>query len=214
MKSNMYAKFKLTTFLLALILFNCKNENTFSDYKYADKPVVLTCNNLDTKLYHEALYAFEDDILNFYSKNNTNTTLVVAYSQFMRNAIYGKINYEDIVSLHTIKVFNALKNDNTLWDANNNKSHLNYNSPLMKCISINIKDKHLKTTFNALLSINSLSPKLFGAPLMTNYRDVINDKYLASYVAFDLFYARLFDVDLSNVEEKPEPKVDFNQIPK
>lgn len=210
----MYAKFKLTTFLLALILFNCKNESTFSDYKYADKPVVLTCNNLDTKLYHEALYAFEDDILNFYSKNNTNTTLVVAYSQFMRNAIYGKINYEDIVSLHTIKVFNALKNDNTLWDANNNKSHLNYNSPLMKCISINIKDKHLKTTFNALLSINSLSPKLFGAPLMTNYRDVINDKYLASYVAFDLFYARLFDVDLSNVEEKPEPKVDFNQIPK
>ena len=58
-----------------------------------------------------------------------------------------------------------------------------------------------------------MSPKLFGSPLMSNYRSAIKDKYLASYIAFDFYYAKLFTIDLSQVEEKPEPKVDFNQVP-
>lgn len=32
-------------------------------------------------------------------------------------------------------------------------------------------------------------------------------------MALEFYYGKLFDVDLSQVAEKPEPKVDFNKIP-
>jgi len=114
-----------------------------------------------------------------------------------------------MVSEHTLKVFEALKNDTELWNLENASSHLNYNSALMDCIAQNIANPDLKITLNALLSTNSMSPKLFGAPLSTNYSTTLSDKYLASYVAFDLFYAKLFDVDFSQIE-KEKQKVDFN----
>lgn len=206
--------FKLFVITLAISLISCKKENTLSEYKYADKGLVLSCENVNSKLYSEALFAFENDILNFYGKNNPNASLIQAYGQFIRNAIYGRIKYEDIVSPHTIKVFEVLKNENDLWDASNPKSYLNYNSALINCISINMQNTELKTTFNSLLKVNSMSPKPFGAPLMSNYRNVIKDKYLAAYVAFDLFYANLFNKDLSKVNaEKPAEKVDFNKLP-
>ena len=210
MKTN----FKLIALLLLVGLTSCKNDNKLSEYKYADKPIVLTCNTMDTKLYQEALYSFEDDILNFYGKDKPNASLVQAYNQFIRMANFGNIKYEDILSAHSIKVFEALKKDNNLWDVNNSKSHLNYNSTFFNCIANNISDANLKTTLNALLTTNSMSPKLFGAPLLNKYSTALNDKYLASYIAFELYYAKLFDLDLSKISfDKPEPKVDFNKIP-
>lgn len=206
---------KLFTLLLVLTLFNCKNESTFSEYAYADLPVVLTCHDFNSKLYHEALYSFENDILVFYSKANKNASQTQAYNRFVRDAVYGgRIKYEDMVSAHTLKVFETLKNENTLWDANNTKSHLNYNSSIVNCIANNIQDTALKTTFNSLVTTNSMSPKLFGAPLISKYRTVIKDKHLATYMALDLFYAKLFDVDFSKVNlNKPTSKVDFNKKP-
>lgn len=209
----MTLNFKFVTLLLVLTLLNCKKNNTLSEYKYADKPLVLTCENINSKLYHEALYSFENDILQFYNKNNSQS-LTQAYSQFIRAAAYGRVKYSDIVSGHTLDVFEALKNENTLWDATNTKSHLNYNSTIVNCISNNIQDTALKTTFNSLISTNSMSPKLFGAPLINKYTATIKDKYLATYLALDFFYAKLFDVDLSKVNlNKPESKVDFNKKP-
>jgi hypothetical protein len=210
MKTN----FKLISLLFLIALTSCKKDNILSEYKYADKPIVLTCNTIDSKLYQEALYSFEDDILNFYGKNKPNASLIQAYNQFIRMANYGNIKYEDILSAHSIKVFEALKKDNNLWAPGNNKSLLNYNSTFFNCIANNISDAHLKTTLKALLSTNSMSPKLFGAPLLTKYSAAINDKYLASYIAFELYYAKLFNLDLSKINfEKPEPNVDFNKIP-
>jgi hypothetical protein len=203
----MKTKIYITTFLLVFTLISCKKENTLSEYKYADKPMVLPCDNLNSKLYNEALYSFEDDILNFYGKDKKN--LLSSYSQFLRFAIYGRVKYQDIVSEHTLKVFDALKNDTDLWDLNSAKSHLNYSSKLMDCISKNIKNKDLKTTLNALLTTNSMSPELYGAPVLASYSLALNDKALASYVAFDMYYAKLFDVDLTQVG-KEKPKVDFN----
>lgn len=203
----MKTKIYITTFLLVFTLVSCKKENTLSEYKYADKPMALPCDNLNSKLYNEALYSFEDDILNFYGKDKKN--LRTSYSFFLRSAIYSRVKYQDIVSEHTLKVFEALKNDTDLWGLNNAKSHLNYNSKLMDCISKNIKNKDLKTTLNALLTTNSMSPELYGAPVLASYSLALNDKALASYIAFDLYYAKLFDVDLTQVG-KEKPKVDFN----
>ena len=198
--------FLITLFVLWFTI-GCKKENTFTTYEFADKPVALACENLNSKLYNEALYSFENDILNFYGKDKK--SLLMAYSQFIRLSVYGRVNYKNMVSEHTLKVFEALKNDTELWNLENASSHLNYNSALMDCIAVNITNPDLKTTLNALLSTNSMNPKLFGAPLSTNYSLTLSDKYLAAYVAFDLFYAKLFDVDFSKVE-KEKQKVDFN----
>ena len=206
----MKPKFYLITLFFIASLSSCKKESTFTDFKFSDKPATFACENLNSKLYNEALYSFENDIMDFYGKGQKN--LVSPYSQFIRLAVYGRANYRDIVSDHTLKVFEALKNDSDLWDLNNPKSHLNYNGALMDCISKNITDKDLKTTLNALLSTNSMSPSLFGAPLTSKYGLVLSDKYLASYVAFDLFYAKLFDVDFT-LPKKEKPKVDFNRPP-
>lgn len=203
----MKTKIYMTTFLLVVTLVSCKKENTLSEYKYADKPMALPCDSLNSKLYNEALYSFEDDILNFYGKDKK--SLLTSYSRFLRVAIYSRVKYQDIVSEHTLKVFEVLKNDNDLWNLNSTTSHLNYNSKLMDCISKNIKDKDLKTTLNALLTTNSMSPKLFGAPVLASYSLALSDKALASYIAFDLYYAKLFDIDLTQVG-KEKPKVDFN----
>ncbi|NMH88612.1 hypothetical protein [Flavivirga algicola] len=205
---------KIIVIALTLILFNCKNEAVQITYKYGNKPTVITCNDLDDNLYQEAMYSFEDDIFNYYKKKNFKSTLVNAYAQFIRNANFGRLAYEDIISEHSIKVFEALKQDNKLWDPENTKSHLNYDSPLIKCVINNIKDNSLKTTFNSLLSINDLSPKLIGPPLNSRYRDALKDKYLASYIAFDFYYSKFFDIDLSKINlDRPEPKVDFNKKP-
>ncbi|WP_418603221.1 hypothetical protein [Hwangdonia sp.] len=206
--------FKLFVIALTFGLMSCKNENTLQEYKFADKGLVLSCKNVNSKLYSEALFAFEDDILKYYGKNNPNASLVQAYGQFIRNAIYGRLKYEDIVSPHTVKVFETLKNENDLWDANNPESYLNYNGALVKCIAINMQNPDLRATFNSLLKVNSMSPKPFGAPLMSNYRHALSDKYLAAYIAFDLYYAKLFNKDFSSANaEKPVQKVDFNKTP-
>ncbi len=206
--------FKIIVITLTFILFNCKNETVQLEYKYADKPTVLTCDNLNSELYQEALYAFEDDIFKYYKEKNFKSTLVNAYAQFTRNAHFGRLKYEDIISEHSIKVFKALKQDDKLWDSENTKSHLNYNSPLIKCIVKNIKDNSLKATFNSLLSINDLSPELMGPPLSTRYKNTLNDKYLASYIAFDFYYSKFFDIDLSKINsDKPEPKADSKKKP-
>lgn len=209
----MNTKFNLIVFLLALTLVNCKEKETFNDFKFTEKGISIVCEDENLKaLINEAVFNFEDDITKFYRKDKPNLTL--AYSQFIRNAISGRVKYAEVATPHTVKIFEALKKENSFWDAENEKSYLNYKSPFFNCISDKIQDQNLKTTLNALISTNSMSPKLFSSPLMSRYQKALSDKYLAAYIAFDLYYAKLFSVDLSNVQEKPEPKVDFNQIPK
>jgi hypothetical protein len=214
MKIKMNSKITLITLLFVITLFSCKKEKFFTDFKYADKPLAFTCEGVNSKLLNEALYSFEDDISNYYNKKKPNPRLDQAYSQIIRNSVFGRLKPEDIVSKHTVSVFEALKNEDNLWSSENPKSRLNYNSAVLKCISNNIKDANIKTTLNALLSTNSMAPKLFGPAIVNKYRNALNDKNLAMYIALDLYYGKMFDVDFSKINlDKPEQKVDFNQVP-
>ncbi len=211
----MTSKITILTLLLITTLFSCKQKSTFSNFKYADKPAVFICENTNSKLLNEALYSFEDDILNYYKKGNTKTRLDQAYSQTIRNSIFGRFKFEDVISKHTVAIFEALKNENNLWDQENPKSKLNYNSAIFNCIGDNLKNQKLKTTLNALISTNSMSPKLFGRALVKNYRNALSDKNLAMYIALDLYYANLFNIDFSKINlEKPQEDVNFNVTPK
>lgn len=204
--------FKLFVITLVISLVSCKKETPFTDYKYADKPETITCDNLDAKLLKEALYTFEDDIVNHYDAQTKN--LSRAYNRLLNETLSNRLKYDDVISAHTANVFEAMKNNASLWNQGNAKSNLNYNSEILKCIVSNIKDNRLKSTFNALISTNSMSPALTGDAIKGAVGRLLNDKYLATYVALEFYYAKLFDVDFTTINfEEPQTNVDFNQKP-
>jgi len=202
--------FKLVLILAITFNFSCKKEATVN-YKYADQPDTVTCNSGYDDLLKEALYAFENAMTSKLDPNGQNK--LRAYRSFISNALTNRPGYlETIITKHTKEVFDALKNKPGLFNGNT----LNYDGEVTKCIGNNIKDPGLKTTFNALLKANSMSAKLFGAPLRSSTA-YSRDTNLATYIALDLFYARMHDIDFTKVdleanEPKPQP-IDFNKKP-
>ncbi|TYA53819.1 hypothetical protein [Formosa maritima] len=189
---------KITFIALSLTLFNCKKESTeFENFKFANEENILICENLDTKLYVEALLSFEDDIALYYDEKNKNIRR--AHSFYFRDAIANRAKYEEFVSPHTMEVFESLKQDKYLWNEDNS---INYNADIFTCLSSNFKVEGLQTTFNALVSTNSMSPELFGAPLKAHVKNAHEDRYMATYIALDLFYAKLFNVDPATITER------------
>jgi len=72
------------------------------------------------------------------------------------------------------------------------------------CLGDNFLNKNLQTTFKALLSTNSMSTRLFGAPLRPQARNAVKDRFLGTYIALDMYYAKLMAIDFSTV---PLPEV-------
>lgn len=203
--------FKLIVFLLVCTFSSCKNEATLSEYKFSDQETVLNCEGQDSKLLNEALYAFEEDIKTYYANNYTkNGELYLFYSEFIVRYIKNLVPYEELVTPHTLEVFNVLKTKTELWNPENTVSKLNYYNPFFNCIAANVQDKDLKTTLNALLTTHSMSTRLFVSPLTTQSRTVADDPYLRAYVAFDLFYAKLFDIDVTKVKERVKTNNNLN----
>lgn len=186
----------LATFL---ILSSCKPQPKLT-YKYTSEEYKVACANEDTALLKEALFSFENDLKKYY--NQTNGDLYRSYRSFVNEAIYNRAQIKDIISQHTADVFNVLKTKSNLW----NGKELNYESALVKCIGENISNKNLKATFNALISTNSMNTKLFGMPLRSQVRSLTNDKHLATFVALDLFYSKLFDLDFAAVMKERQEK--------
>ncbi|WP_299336774.1 hypothetical protein [uncultured Psychroserpens sp.] len=203
-------KLKLAVLTLCICLFNCKEEQqkvTFDDYRYSQQSI-LNCENTDTALFQEALLSFEDDILKYYTPDQA--VYSRAYSLFVSQAIANKIDYSKMVSEHSKTILEALKQDQNLWTTNPDGSKVNFNHPIFECIGKNIKDEPLRKTFNALIQTNSMSMRMFGGQLRRKTFDMKDDKYLATYVALDLFYGKFYETDLSlksaNAEQAKKPE--------
>ena len=207
---NSYLK-PLSILLVLTIFTSCKKEATLSEYKYADKESNVNCQSISPELLKEALYSFEDDVANFYARDGKQN-LSQAYSRTINLGIYGNAKYNEMVSPHTLEIFEILKTKTDLWDLSKKNKSLNYKHELVKCLADNISNKDLKTTFNALLSTNSMSAKLIGEPLKRQSSLAIKDKYLATYIALDMYYAKLFDVDF-NAPKKEKIEVPKLEIP-
>jgi hypothetical protein len=188
----------LIKLLIVIFIINLSSCKKPLEYKYSNKEDFLICDTLNVELYKEALYAFESDLLDYHGGQDSNITS--SYYSFLHRVLNGSIKPKNIVSAHTLLVFEALKKETDLWNFENKKSNLNYNSSIINCISSNIKNKDIKATFNALLSVNSMDPKLFAPSFATHYEELITDKHLAFYVALDLYYAKLFDIDFLEIE--------------
>lgn len=206
----MKSSFKILSFLLILIVFSsCKKETTLSEYKYTDKEYPVQCESANTDLIKEALYSFEEDIMNHFGKN-ANKNLSQAYSRTINLGTYGRLKYEEMVSPHTLEIFKILKENTNLWKTEGNTKTLNYNSDLIKCLAENISDKEIKTTFNSLLITNSMRVDLLGAELRRKSGFALKDRYLATYIALDYYYAKLFNIDFVKTKKtevvKPDSK--------
>lgn len=203
-------KFKLALVALCLCLFTCKEgtktqEQTQSqivdfDYKFPSVEKLVDCEGLDNGLYQEAVQSFEEDLGTFYTPERP--ILSRAYSLFVSQATSNKVDYSKMVSDHSKKVLEALKQDETLWTTNPDGSRINYNHPIFKCIGKNIKDEQLQKTFSALIETNSMSIRMFEGQLRRKTFDMKDDKYLATYVALALYYGNIYDKDLSADAEK------------
>lgn len=192
---------KITFIVLCISFYACKNETqaTFNDFKYADKENVLNCDNVDTKLYHEALLSFEDDIATFYNKENTD--IRIAYTAFYRSLIGKRVDFQELTSPHTMAVFEALKEQPDLW---NDDDSINYHADIFGCLSSNFNDKGFGTTFNSLVTTNSMRLDLISAPLQNQIKGAHSDRYLAMYIALDLYYSNLIEVDPTKVTKNTQ----------
>lgn len=200
-------KLKLAVLTLCLCLFNCKEDSqkvTFDNYKYSQQNI-LDCQNVDTALFQEALLSFEDDILNYYTPDQA--VYSRAYSLFVSQAIANKIDYSKMVSEHSKSILDALKLDENLWTTNPDGSKVNFSHPFFTCVGENMKDEPLRKTFNALIQTNSMSMRMFGGQLRRKTFDMKDDKYLATYVALDLFYGKFYDLDLSKASSNANQTV-------
>lgn len=192
--------------LLSASIFSCKQEPT-TDYKYADQPQVLTCENIDSKLFSEAYYAFEDAILTHAKNNNRrpnfNITPEYAFRSYILRA-RGNMQITDYVTKETLAVFNILKSQD-IW----NGIQLKNNSPITECIGSNISNTTIRGSFNTLRSVGSLNPNLVASSI-TDDRTIKNqykDKVLMTYIALDMYYSKFYSADFSNIEflVKKEP---------
>ena len=215
MKTTFFKLFAITT----LITFvSCKKEATL-EYKHADKPKVLACDFPKGDLYKEAVFAFEADIKNLYDSKGQSAAK--SYLSFITNTMNGRMKVEDMASKHSYDIAQLLKKDATIWDMSGKNVTLNYSAPFMDCIANNIKMSDIKTTFNALLSTNSMRPNLILTPLRSVGRQVSADGSLKTFVAFEYYYSKLMNLDPALLKKPtPEPakaangNVNFNNTPK
>ncbi|WP_047546508.1 hypothetical protein [Psychroserpens sp. Hel_I_66] len=202
-------KLKITIIAVCLCLFNCKTETKKEtqtvafDYKFPSVEKLVDCPDTNSGLYQEAVQSFEEDLANFYTPETP--VLSRAYSLFVSQALANKADYKNIVSDHSKKVLEALKQEKGLWKPGQDGSNIDFSHPIFKCIANRINDEPLRKTFSALVDTNSMSLRMFGDQLRRKTFGMKDDKYLATYVALELYYGRLYDMDLSkdaaNTEE-------------
>ncbi|OUS00069.1 hypothetical protein A9Q86_11545 [Flavobacteriales bacterium 33_180_T64] len=208
-------KLKLTLLIFCLCFLTCKDDaqkKVQLDYKYPSIEKILDCEDIDTSLLQEAFYAFEDDLIRFYTPDKA--VYSRAYSLFVSQAVNNKIDYQKMVSEHTKNVFEALKQEKDLWTVNPDGSRVNFKHPVFKCIGANIKDEPLRKTFNALISTNSMSLRMYGDQLKRKTFGMKDDKYLATYIALELYYGKLYDLDLSQPASKITTEKVEKKVPK
>lgn len=191
-----------TKLLLILILltsiFNCKKEKKIEiAYQFSDKPYSFTCeaSDIDQTLLKEALYAFEDDILKYYDPRNSN--LNRAYGQFLLATNNKQYIHNRIISPRSRTILERLKQEPKLFK----NGELNANNALVQCIAKNIEDKDLKATFNALLEAGSLKSNILASGIMYESKKVLADKSLATFVALDMYYAKIAEKDKEKLEK-------------
>jgi len=198
----MSSKLRLMLLAISFLILNCNNtpKTPSFEYIYANENVISICqeNTTNTQLLNEAVFTFENDLINFYDPINKSPNR--AYTKFLSAIRNGSIDYTSIVSKHSVTVLNALKQDKSLWNLNDIISPINYKNPIVNCIAEHMKPAEFTTTFKALVHTNSLSFRMYDEELRRNTILASQDKYLGLFVALDLYYGKLYNIDFKTIK--------------
>lgn len=198
---------KLTLCLFTvLMIFSCKDEPTLA-YKYGSNPDMFECDYGKMDLIKEALYAFEDYIFQHHNFKGPES-LERGYANYWAIAMSNRLPFIDKFDDHMKAVVREVLAEEDLWIMSNGKMTLNLYGDLGKCIVDNFQNEDLKKTMESLIETKTFRSDIFVPTVRRKTMQLLNDKAMATYVALDLFYGKLHDMDLDNVENNPTPKPD------
>lgn len=170
-------------------------------YKYQNEEQVIDCPNIDTKLMNETLYAFKEDISRYFLKEIQEKDYLIfsySYNQYIYRGAKGNLLYNEIVSDHSIKVYNELLKQDNLFIKIKGKSNLNYKNEFVQCLIKNIKNKEIKNKIIDLINVDYLSPDVMAENYRVASSDVETDPNFLLFIALDTYFQRLLDLNIPN----------------
>jgi len=182
-------------FISFLILVGCKEP---IDYKFQDKELAIDCLGLDSKLVKEAYYSFRNDLAEYTMKNMVEINhhnYPFSLALFVYKGAEGTADYKGIASPYTINVLNELKKETQLWDLQSDKSNLNYHSEFINCLIEGIQNDEVKQAIISFSGVNTQNPKSFAELYRTTIVDAEKDLYFATFLAFEIYYQYLYDIE-------------------
>ncbi|NND51173.1 MAG: hypothetical protein HKN54_02130 [Flavobacteriaceae bacterium] len=179
----------------AILLFSCNSEPKLA-FKYAAEKNLFACPDVDMELIKEAVYAFEAFIFENYSFNAPDIEKA-AYFNYLKNSEAKLLPMGEKFDDHIKNVFYALKSEASLWSGSDDHKTLNLDHEIVKCISDHIAIEAVKPVFKTLVDSKTLRGEIFAPTLRSHFNRMKEDRALATYVALDLFYAKIFQFDLS-----------------
>lgn len=197
---------KKSKFILVLIgitvLTGCEKDLA---YQFQDKPQKVDCPGLDKSLMHEALYSFQEDIgahYNRYTDHKKGSSLyyMEGYAQYVYFGFSGTAPYDEIVSDHSLAILERLRKESDLWTLKQGMYQLNYHSDYVKCLFNSIQDDELRTKIISLKEVNYLTPQIIAETMRVQVILVVQDPYLAMYMALDAYYQPLMNRKFSKSE--------------
>lgn len=197
---------KKSNFILVLMVvtvwMGCEKDIT---YQFQDKPQKVDCPDLDKSLMHEALYSFQEDIGDHYNrytdhKKGSSLYYMEGYAQYVYFGFSGSAPYGEIVSDHSLAILEKLRKESDLWTLQQGMYRLNYHGDYVNCLFHSIQDEELRNKIISLKEVNYLTPQIIAETMRVNVIRVIQDPYLAMYMALDAYYQPLMNRKFSKNE--------------
>lgn len=177
------------------MLFSCTQEID-PKFKYTEEKDLFRCSSADDALVKEAVYTFENFIATTYAyKSDYN--IKMGYYNYLEKVENNLLPMVEKFDDHMIYIISKLKAQPELWIKNNSRTTVNFNSDLFECIADNIQDEQTKTILQTLVDSNTFKPEIFAPTIESNYNEYDQDRALVAYIALDMFYASVMDLDFS-----------------
>lgn len=192
---------KISTILIIALVFttSCKTEPNL-EYKYLQEDELFECGSVDMTLIKEAVYAFEDYIKYNYSIQG-DKSIEKGYYFYWEISKGTRIPAVEFIDDHILAIRDKLKKVDDLWVINGDEALLNMQHPIVKCIGDYMKEPRLKQIFNVLTESNTFKHSVFIAPMGRDPKVIRDDRALCTYLALNTFYARILNLDFSNLEK-------------
>ena len=198
---------RVSLYLLTLLLVVSCNDNSTIAYKYSSNPEVFECDYDQMELVKEALYAYEAYILEHHNFKGPKS-LERGYANYWAVAMSDRLPFIEKFDDHIKLITEALFQEEELWTITDGKASLNVYSEFGSCVVENFKNEDLKATMNALIDTRTFRSDIFIPSIRRKTMQMLDDKAMATYVALDLFYAKLYNLDLNEPATQPAPAED------